>query len=44
MAVLDTVVIALRWNEEVNTFAMIFAIAAAAMFLIGKVLFALVKK
>ena len=44
MAVLDTVVIALRWNEDVNTFAMIFAIAAAAMFLIGKVLFALVKK
>lgn len=44
MAVLDTAVIALRWSEEVNTFAMIFAIAAAAMFVIGKIIFALVKK
>lgn len=44
MAVLDTVVLVLRWNEEVNSFALIFAIASAAMFIIGKVIFAIAKK
>lgn len=44
MAVLDTVVIVMRWHEEVNTFALIFAIASAAMFVIGRIMFAAVKK
>ena len=39
MVVLDTLVFALRWNEEVNTFALIFAIAAAVLFVIGKLIF-----
>ncbi len=39
MAVLDAVVIGMRWNEEVNTFALIFAVLAAVMFVIGKLLF-----
>ena len=36
MAILDAIVIGMRWNEEVNTFALIFAIATAVMFVIGK--------
>ena len=40
MAVLDAAVIGIRWKEEVNSFALIFAVAAAVMFVIGKVLFA----
>lgn len=44
MAVLDAAVIGIRWSEEVNSFALIFAIAAAAMFLIGRIIFAVMKK
>ena len=44
MAVLDAAVIIMRWSEEVNTFALIFAVAAAVMFIIGKIVFAVMKK
>ena len=43
MAGLDLVILTLRWKEEVNSFVLIFASAAAGLFLIGKLLFALKK-
>ena len=39
MAVLDAVILALRWTEYVNTFVLIFAILSAVLFAAGKVLF-----
>lgn len=39
MAVLDAAVIGMRWNEEVNSFALIFAIVSAVMFIAGKLIF-----
>ena len=44
MVVLDAAVIGIRWQEEVNSFALIFAIAAAVMFLVGRIVFAGIKK
>ena len=43
MAALDAVVIYMRWDEEINAFAMIFAILAAVMFIAGKIIFAVKK-
>ena len=39
MAVLDAVILALRWTEYVNTFVLIFAVLSAVLFAAGKVLF-----
>lgn len=39
-AVLDSVILALRWKESVNTFVLIFLILSAVLFALGKVLFA----
>ncbi|SDB48430.1 hypothetical protein SAMN02910317_02462 [Ruminococcaceae bacterium FB2012] len=44
MAALVTASTLINRDYEINTFALIFAIAAAAMFVIGKIIFALVKK
>lgn len=35
-AVLDTLVVALRWREKVNTFVLIFLIASVLLFAVGK--------
>lgn len=40
MAALDAAVIVLRWNEEINMFALIFAGVTLAMFAAGKIAFA----
>ena len=42
-AVLDGVLIAMRWNEKVNAFVLIFLIVACVLFCVGKTL-SLVKK
>lgn len=44
MAALDSVVIIMRWNEEINMFALIFAALSVVMFIAGRVIFALHKK
>lgn len=35
-AVLDTLIVALRWREKVNTFVLIFLIASVVLFAVGK--------
>jgi len=44
MAVLDTVLIAMRWKESVNSFVLIFASLSAVLFVAGKILFAVLPK
>lgn len=39
MAALDALVIAMRWNEEVNMFVLIFASLTAVTFIVGKISF-----
>lgn len=39
MAVLDAVIVAMRWPEYVNTFVLIFAVLSAVLFAAGKILF-----
>ena len=41
--VADTVILALRWQEKVNTFVLIFAALTLVLFLLGKLLFRLRK-
>lgn len=41
-AVGDAVILAMRWKESVNSFVLIFIILAAALFAVGKILFAVV--
>ncbi len=43
MAGLDSVVIIMRWNEEINAFAMIFAILSVIMYIAGKIIFTVKK-
>ena len=38
MVVGDAVVLWMRWNEEINSFVLIFACLSAALFLVGKVI------
>lgn len=38
MAVGDTVVLWMRWTEEINSFVLIFACLSAMLFIIGKVI------
>ena len=44
MAVLDAVILWMRWEEKVNTFVLIFAAATALLFIVGKILFRLSDK
>ena len=44
MIVLDGTLIAMRWEESVNSFVLIFAAASAVIFLIGRILFAVIPK
>ncbi|MDD6800737.1 MAG: hypothetical protein PUE85_10035 [Firmicutes bacterium] len=37
-AVLDAILLAMRWNEQVNSFVLIFVIVAGVLFAVGKVL------
>lgn len=37
-AILDVILLALRWREQVNSFVLIFLIVAAALFTVGKIL------
>ncbi|MCR4941037.1 MAG: hypothetical protein K5930_13180 [Treponemataceae bacterium] len=39
----DAVIIAMRWKESVNTFVLIFASLSTALFIIGKIIFALLR-
>lgn len=41
--VADTVILALRWQEKINTFVLIFAALTLVLFLLGKLLFRLRK-
>ena len=43
MAALDSVVIIMRWNEEINMFALIFAALSVVMFIVGRIIFAIKK-
>lgn len=43
VAIGDSILIAMRWKEEINSFVLIFAIASVAAFVVGKVLFAVMK-
>ncbi|MBQ7669691.1 MAG: hypothetical protein IJS45_03100 [Clostridia bacterium] len=40
MVVFDAAVLFMRWSEEINTFVLIFASAAASVFIVGKIIFA----
>ncbi len=39
----DAVILAMRWQESVNTFVLIFLIASLVLFAAGKILFALIR-
>ena len=39
----DAVILSMRWQESVNTFVLIFLIASLALFIAGKILFALIR-
>lgn len=39
----DAILLWMRWNEEINTFVLIFASASAALFAVGKVLFRILR-
>ncbi len=41
MLVLDTILIAMRWKESVNTFVLIFASLSTVLFIAGKIIFAI---
>lgn len=41
--VCDTVILAMRWKESVNSFVLIFVILSAVLFAAGKILFAVIK-
>jgi len=43
MLVLDAVLIVMRWKEKVNTFVLIFASLSTVLFVVGKILFAVLK-
>ena len=43
MVVLDAAAIGLRWNEEINLFALIFACITVVVFIVGKIMFAVRK-
>lgn len=44
MLIPDAVLIAMRWKESINTFVLIFSSLSTAMFLVGKIIFAFLKK
>ncbi len=44
MVLFDAALIAIRWEEEVNMFVLIFASLSALLFIAGKIIFALIKK
>ena len=39
----DAVILAMRWQESVNTFVLIFLITSLVLFAAGKILFALIR-
>lgn len=44
MVLFDAALIAIRWEEEVNMFVLIFASLSALLFIAGKIIFAITKK
>jgi len=43
MLVADAVLIAMRWQESRNMFVLIFASASTVLFILGKILFAVIQ-
>lgn len=44
MVIFDAAILFMRWSEEINMFVLIFASAAVALFIIGKIIFAVSDK
>lgn len=41
--IFDAIIIAMRWKESVNVFVLIFIIASTILFMVGKIIFAILK-